>query len=345
VSFRDFFSETYAEARAKFLAECPDATAWETDALGPNGETLAVDTAWFGPADAAKVAVLISGTHGVEGLAGAGCQIGWLRSGGPASLPEGVAVLLVHLLNPYGAAYVQRETEETVDLNRNYVDHDAPYADNALYEKLHAVLVAPDRETAEAPIAAFRKEHGTQGYAQALFGGQYSHPDGMHFGGAAPTWSNRTLCAIAERYLTKAREVSLLDYHTGLGSWAFATLVAFVDPTDPSAVAAKATHGPSVLAVGPVVAGHTAYGLKRMLPASTGFRALTVEYGTDDVETECQVVRDALWLRLHGDPASPEGRRIKAALLEYFYPASWNWRELVWRRSEQIIRDSLGALA
>ncbi|MEJ0064576.1 MAG: DUF2817 domain-containing protein [Caulobacteraceae bacterium] len=37
---------------------------------GPDGGDLSTDIAWFGPRDAEKVLVMVSGTHGAEGFCG-----------------------------------------------------------------------------------------------------------------------------------------------------------------------------------------------------------------------------------------------------------------------------------
>ena len=57
----------------------------------------------------------------------------------------------------------------------------------------------PTVEAAEAKLAAYRKKVGDIAYFRAVSGGQYSHPDGMFFGGGGPSWSNRTLHAITDR--------------------------------------------------------------------------------------------------------------------------------------------------
>src|SRR5271156_1690440 len=107
------FSRDFAEARKKFLAACAkvgiDPQSIEHPLTGPNGETLATDVALIGPSDAANLLVLISGTHGVEGLAGSGCQLAWLASADAAALPADTAVLLVHLINPWGCAWRRRQ--------------------------------------------------------------------------------------------------------------------------------------------------------------------------------------------------------------------------------------------
>ena len=83
------FSPDYATARAKFLDRATAAggtlRSYANPNRGPKGEDLATDTAWFGPEDAAKVLVLNSATHGVEGFCGSGASLDWLAMNGPAA--------------------------------------------------------------------------------------------------------------------------------------------------------------------------------------------------------------------------------------------------------------------
>ncbi|PKQ03721.1 MAG: DUF2817 domain-containing protein, partial [Alphaproteobacteria bacterium HGW-Alphaproteobacteria-12] len=68
------FSQSYAEARNRFLAAAKDADVHVNHHLhplkGPAGETLAMDVARLGPADASRILAIGSGTHGVEGYCG-----------------------------------------------------------------------------------------------------------------------------------------------------------------------------------------------------------------------------------------------------------------------------------
>jgi hypothetical protein len=92
---------------------------------GRDGEDLAMDVALRdGPADAAKLLILSSACHGVEGYCGTACRCL------PCTTPkwrakardQGVAVLYIHALNPYGFSHIRRATHENVDLNRNFHD-------------------------------------------------------------------------------------------------------------------------------------------------------------------------------------------------------------------------------
>src|SRR5262245_56959198 len=125
------FAKDYTEAREKFLAACAFAGAsvrsFANPLRGPNGEPLFMDVARLGPADAKRMLVLTSATHGIEGYCGSGSQVTWLRTRGAKSLPAGTGALLVHAVNPHGFAWTRRVNEDNVDLNRNFVDHAKPY--------------------------------------------------------------------------------------------------------------------------------------------------------------------------------------------------------------------------
>ena len=83
-------------------------------------------------------------------------------------------------------------TEENVDLNRNFVDHDQPHPKNPEYTKLHPVILPEDWE--EKTVAASKEKleryatkHSLYKLQSILTGGQYAHPDGIFFGGTEPT--------------------------------------------------------------------------------------------------------------------------------------------------------------
>ena len=95
--------------------------------------------------------LVISGTHGVEGFAGSMCQTAWLSEG--AALPDDLAVVLVHAINPYGFAWIRRVNEDNVDLNRNCIDFSASLPENVGYDQLAEALVPPtwDADTVRQP--------------------------------------------------------------------------------------------------------------------------------------------------------------------------------------------------
>src|SRR5438128_436045 len=94
-------------------------------AKGPRGEDLSVDVGWFGAAEPDHVLVHSSGIHGVEGFAGSAIQLQIIDA--LPAIAENAALVLVHVLNPYGMAWLRRVNEENVDLNRNCLE-DAAYS-------------------------------------------------------------------------------------------------------------------------------------------------------------------------------------------------------------------------
>ena len=54
-----------------------------------------------------------SGLHGIEGIAGSAIQLFWLQQSIPL-LPKDRAIILVHVLNPYGMAWLRRFNEDNV---------------------------------------------------------------------------------------------------------------------------------------------------------------------------------------------------------------------------------------
>jgi hypothetical protein len=65
-------------------------------------------------------------------------------NGAPRRATQGVAVLYVHALNPYGFSHIRRATHENVDLNRNFHDFSKPLPVNEAYRELHPLLL-PDQ--------------------------------------------------------------------------------------------------------------------------------------------------------------------------------------------------------
>src|SRR5690606_33498179 len=153
------FAPDYAASRQRFIEACTahgvPLRHFPHPLKGPSGETLTVDVARFGPADARRVLIVSSGTHGIEGFCGAGIQHALITSGLVNELPPDTAVAFVHGVNPFGFAWMRRTDENNVDLNRNFLDHDAGvYPDDSIYNEVHALLLpedwdGPGRQAAE----------------------------------------------------------------------------------------------------------------------------------------------------------------------------------------------------
>jgi len=352
-----FFSSDYAEARRRFLDAAGTAGAriytYAHPNRGPDGDELATDVAWFGPEDAEAVLVTLSGTHGAEGFCGSGAQRGWFESGLAAETSD-IACMAVHAINPHGFAWLRRVTEDNVDLNRNFVDFSAALPANDGYDELAEALCPPTWD--DATIAATRKVladyleiHGAAGLQAAITNGQYNHPDGIFYGGTAPTWSHRCLKEVFSHHLAKAKRVAVIDYHTGLGPRGHGERICPVAADSPVLTRVKAWYGDDFTcpALGTSssteIRGFNVIGMEQALP-SAELTAIALEYGTLPSEEVKLALRADNWLHLHGDLASAKGRAIKAQLREAFYRDADDWKEMVWERAVETQRLALAGL-
>jgi len=359
VSIAACFSESYAEARTKFCRAAAEAggaiRSWfNPNASGPDGGKLYLDTARFGPSDASNMLVLISSTHGVEGHCGSGAQIAWLATGGASKLPKDTGALIVHAINPYGFAWTRRVNEDNVDLNRNFVDHDKAYPTNEGYLAI-ADAILPKEWTEESNAAtqrvfgSYAQKHGAFALQGAISSGQYTHPDGIFYGGAKPTWSNRTIRRIAREELGQARRVGIIDFHTGLGPFGHGELICAVPPSAKSFPRARAWYGDEMTSpesgtsTSAIVVGIMTDAFPQELPDAE-VTPIAIEYGTYSVPEVLGAVRADNWLHHRGDLGSPQGRQIKADVKERFFPAGDKWREMVWQRADQTIGWALKGL-
>jgi Protein of unknown function (DUF2817) len=343
-------AQDYTEARGRFLDAANASNARLEEHLhpltGPGGETLATDVATLGAPDAPTRLMIISGTHGVEGFAGSLCQSTFL--GQDAEVPDDLAIVLVHAINPYGFAWIRRVNEDNVDLNRNCVDFAAGVPENAGYDQLAPALVPPrwDEETQQETggrLLEYAAEHGFDALQAAVSMGQYRHPDGIFYGGARPVWSQRTLETVARGTLDGAQRTAIIDLHTGLGPFGVGELIAshpdahgkdrlgtwYGDYTVPS-------EGTSVSAD---VSGDVLDALDEWLevPEVTG---VAIEWGTVDIVEVSNALRGDAWLHAHADPRGPEAGPIKAALRAAFAPDDPQWADVVWSRFTEVTAEA-----
>ncbi|MHB1139650.1 MAG: DUF2817 domain-containing protein [Microthrixaceae bacterium] len=346
----------YADARATVLTAAQDAGAQLSSHVhplrGPGGEELATDVARFGaPIGEAHTVVLVnSGLHGVEGHAGNGLQQLLLAGGRPAALPPGVALVLVHAVNPYGFAWSRRVDHTNVDVNRNFVDYGA-LPENPRYGEVDPILnpteMDPDDESFLAEILAFWAEVGDEAAFRTLSGGQYSHPGGVQFGGQEATWSRRTIERIWDDQLVGARSAITLDVHTGLGPLGRLTVFQTADADEPSAALGAAlfpehiyrsdrTHS---IDHGLLGIGFDEWGAGRLETPT-----FVVEFGTFDPLQGLSVFRSDNWLHGHGDPSSELGLEIRSRMRDFFFVPEDTWRRDVAESGLEAIHRTLDAV-
>lgn len=354
----------YRAQRDQFLAAASAAgatlTAYSHPLQGPFGEPLSTDVAVLGDPNAKRLLIALSGTHGVEGFYGSACQIKWLRDLGSRTLPADVAVVMIHLINPWGTAWLRRVNEDNIDLNRNHLNFAQALPDNQAYAALHDIyacseLKGPERDRTDALLDQQINQQGWPAVMSIVEGGQHSHPDGLFYGGLAPSWSNTTLHQILQKHVAHADVAMCFDLHTGAGEYGHPMLLTITQTAYRALPDAQRIYGPwlytlltgantlSETGVAATATGYTSQALIDALP-QVRLMPFVIECGTYPGAQVHRHLRDDHWLHLHGNPSDAVGREIKLNLLEQFYPADQDWQAMVWLRAWQIWERALAAL-
>ncbi len=344
------FSESYAQARGKFLDAAGGRVAHylHPSEKGPAGEPLYLDLAWIGPPEATRVLAVGCGTHGIEGYPGSAAMTHWLRSGAGARLPADTAVAFLHAHNPWGFAHRTRVTEENVDLNRNFIDFARPLPANPGYAEVHAGIT-PAQWNEDSVAAAFRflaqyKERvGEQAYSDAFNGGQYSHEDGIYFGGKRAQWSNEAFRSAARAHFAAARKIAFIDVHTGIGPRYDHIYLCFHPQGSPAYERARAWWGErAVNRQGVTHKALAAYnGLLidafSAITAHAQTTTLVVEFGTLPREGVQKAALLQRWLRFEGPRQPARARELLAEYEEAYYPSEPRWRAAVLEQSFELL--------
>ena len=351
------FSLSYLGARQKFMQS---ATASEArlsryklnDFKGAEGEELFMDVARIGADNPEKVFFITSGTHGAEGYCGSAIQMGLLASGLFSNVPDNLAIVLVHAVNPHGFSHKRRVNETNVDLNRNFINFEQPARENPAYSNLHDYLVpikwsGPEKEQADRALNQYIGKHGMADYQSVVCYGQYSHPDGLFYGGASQAWSNKTLRSVIKNHSLDAREVVQIDIHTGLGPFGFGEVLCTSPHNSPGARNIRKWLGDrAVTLVGSEDSSTTdvdGYINKAFYDevATDLIVSAGLEFGTVPLKEMIETLRADNWLYLHGDVHSPLGKEIKQQMKRTFYPDSREWEQTVWDQGFDIVTKVL----
>jgi hypothetical protein len=354
----DSFSESYAEARGKFLAAATDAGArlhsyGRDDVKGLAGEALACDVAVLGPDHAERAAIAITGTHGVEGFAGSAVLHRWLTARG--KVEDDVKIVLVHAVNPWAFSHKTRTTENNVDLNRNFIRDNVGYErPNPGYEAL-APFFMFDPTDARRALEAYRgyKAHlESNGWhlENEMLEGQGSHPDGLFYAGKQPEWSNLLFRRIVAEHLGGARTIGFVDWHTGVGSFGEVVYLMFDEPGSAEHSAASRWWNREVEEKSAFKSGSTpryrgllSQAIRQERPDARIAGAI-VEFGTAD---EYAIFRgDCLdrWVRFEGR-AHPEAGSFRETYKDIMNPPDPSWRRMVLGEGPFIMDKLVGGVA
>ena len=354
-----FFAQSYAEARGKFLAAAEaaglDVVSHPHPLLGRDGEPLAMDVARFGAAGARSLLIISSACHGVEGYCGSGVQNALLADPGfhAAAHQAGVAVLYVHGLNPYGFSWWRRVTQENVDLNRNWHDFSQPLPHNAAYDAIapHVVPSAwPPSADNEAALAAYAAQHGPRGLQAAVTGGQYSHPQGLFFGGHTPTWSQQTLRHVLQEHGRRCARLAWIDLHTGLGPNGHGERI-FACRNEASALArARTWWGPGVTSMydgssaSAQLTGLMSFSVYEECPQAE-YTAMALEYGTVPMAEVIDALRAEQWMENHPEAPADARAAVKQRFRDAFYTDTPAWKDRIVVQAQEAAIQAVAGLA
>ena len=357
------FSGSYAQARAGFLQAAQSAglqvESKPHPLKGRDGEELAMDVARDGHPDAGSLLIVSSGCHGVEGFCGSGVQVAALRDAAwrEHARQRDVAVLHIHALNPYGFSHIRRATHENVDLNRNFQDFSGPLPVNEAYREIQPLLLPEDWPPSQANAAALARYVATRGeaaYQAAITRGQHEFPNGLFFGGTAPTWSNLALREVLRAHGRRAGRIAWIDIHTGLGPSGVGERI-YAGRDDVAAVArARAWWGgEGATPVTSIYDGSSSSAFLTGLMWSSiyqecpqaAYTGIAMEYGTLPMMETLQALRAEQWLHLHPQAPPALAAQIKRDMKDAFYVDTEEWKSQILRQAREALfqaADGLG---
>lgn len=319
--------------------------------LSPDGEALITQVAWLGDENADKVLALIAGTHGIEGFVGTAIQLDFLRR--PRSF-NGMGVLLVHALTPWGYAWYRRCDENGVDLNRNFIDF-ACLPANPGFHQLQSYVLHPEKQIREQAFTAFKSQYGQEAFELAISGGQYTHPDAPFYGGRQPNHGHQVINKLIDEFNLAKRQLAVIDLHTGLGPYAYGEVICDHPLESVGLDTALKWYGAAVTVPQRGTSssvpkqGLLDYAWHRIMRDGSCF--ITLEFGTYGIESLFEVLfRDhKFWSGTAvGGTNDPdwmsEWRMVSEEMRLHFYPPDPVWREAVLFRGRQVVGQAIAGL-
>jgi len=354
-----YFPADYRSARAAFVEACGAsgigiASRLHPSAKGPDGGPLFIDVATIGPRDAKTALLLISGTHGVEGYFGSGVQTGLLREGIAKRAFRKGKVVLLHALNPFGFSWNRRVNEDNADVNRNFIDHRRPPV-NTAYDALADAIAPRDLsadalDEANAKLGAYARAHGLFALQEAISAGQWRHRKGVYFGGRRKSWSARMLTDVFKKELAGLEDLTVIDFHTGLGDCGAAEMITEDVPGTPAYARAKSLWRERVHSseagesVSAPLKGTIDKAMARWMARKTlTFAAL--EVGTAPIREVFEALRRDNWLHAYSGMAHAQAKSIKREIRAAFYPDTVDWKRKVWDHARDTVHAALATIA
>ncbi len=382
------FSTEYRQCRQYFLSglqQLPDLpTSLQSWPL-PKYDELACDAAFIGGPEADKVLVIISGTHGVEGFCGSAIQRFLLSnlvrepssdrqpfsdqkqgshkepSSGketspnrrlPAAtlgLPEDLALLMIHGLNPWGMEWARRCDQEGIDVNRNFIDFSSLPAAPDHYQSVLDLLTITEKSTRRETMQTLTAKWGQQRFDEVFSGGQYHTPWAPFYGGDHASFSRQVIDEAIETWSLNQRQLVVLDLHTGLGPWAYGELISDHPAGSRANAFAQRLFGPAVAitdeggSFSVAKRGLLDYRWHQLMQNAGCY--LTLEFGTYGTDALFNCVLDDHLFWRDRQPAritEADYAAQRSAMLRHFCPDDSLWQQAALFKAWQVVQRVFG---
>ena len=199
---------------------------------------------------------------------------------------------------------------------------------------------------------------GLRVFQQVVTRGQYSHPDGLFFGGHAPTWSNTTLRSILRKYATRCKKLAWIDLHTGLGPCGLGERI-FACKDDAAAYDRAVRWWGNVgnpsgeTPITSIYNGSSSSAFLTGLMWQSVYQeapqaectAIAMEYGTVPVGDVLNALRADHWLANHTQASPMLAKQIKQKLLDAFYVDADDWKGQIISQARQAMFQAVDGLS
>lgn len=357
------FSSSVADANEHFAKACEHSGAvveqFNHPLSDPQGRPLQTSVAWLGPKEAEHVLMIVSGTHGAEGWAGSAIQIDALEQGVFQSLPADTALMMIHLINPWGCAWGRRENEDNADLFRDFIYYkpelrsDDILFDDALAEALTLTCYTDEaRSQSETKIEQVISAIGERSFTEITRAGQFRYPQTPCYNGGGISWSYRLYRDLVSQYLNKARRVFCLDLHTAFGDYGDGILIPYYavgGPDQPKLDALASYYGKDrchIAGFDSRIPSHPRLPYEIAMDFIPGLEMLStvLEFGTYDWVDGVNLIKYMNYLFTEGDPLNPECPDLVDQYNKLCYPDKDDWRDMVIARSREVIQQTLAGI-
>ena len=193
------------------------------------------------------------------------------------------------------------------------------------------------------------RQHGPKGLQAAVTGGQYSHPQGLFFGGHTPTWSQQTLRHVLQAHGRRCARLAWIDLHTGLGPSGHGEKI-FACREDARALArARAWWGDVTSIYDGSSSSAPLSGLMWMAAyqecAQAEYTGIALEYGTVPMAEVIHALRAEQWMANHPEAPADARAAAKQRFRDAFYTDTAAWKDRIVVQAQDAAMQAVAGLA